>query len=728
MRIRRHAVNWLGGACGATVLMTSAVAQQTTAAPAAGEATDALQEIVVTAERHEETSQTTPVAMSVYSGKDIADAGVHDISTLTTIDPSVNFTTATGSGYIAIRGVSSTDLTEIGDPAVSVSRDGFFTNRSYGLFSSFYDVDRVEVLKGPQGTLYGRNSSGGVINILSATPTNTFGGYVSIDAGDYQALNFEGALNLPLSDTVQMRISGVSLHHDAYRDNAPAERGADDEDSRSVRVQLAFEPFDTFKGLVSVQRDNTDDVGDAAAIGPYETVYTVPDSTRFPIYTQPSNRLVDTRYRGNFTWSLPADLTLTYLGGYDHTEWHHATDETPYPPTTYSQFLQNENPNTQNHELRLASADTGRLFWQGGLFYFSEINSPLDSAAVEESGPFDGQDLISFHYAVRTTSKAAFAHATFKVTDQIKISAGARYTEDHKVRTGDSLLDLNVATGGAVPPGPPIVTLGNGDITSSKTTFHTGIEWTPTDTNMLYAKYDTGYKAGGFNSAGTAPSVPYGPETVEATEIGSKNRFLNDTLQANVDVFRQIYKGYQATEFTPLLGSGSSEGVQNAGDALIYGAEGELQALLKGLAKLDLEVTYLHARFENFSVVDASGALVPIGGDSLPNSPDFTATMGLEHSWNLPQGVLTARINGKYESKFNFNFINYADLEQKNYATGDFSVRYNPPKDGWELQAYVRNFTNTVYWAYAFRNAVALANNYEFAPPRTYGLRLRVNF
>ncbi len=196
----------------------------------------------MTAERHEETSQTTPVAMSVYSGKDIADAGVHDISTLTTIDPSVNFTTATGSGYIAIRGVSSTDLTEIGDPAVSVSRDGFFTNRSYGLFSSFYDVERVEVLKGPQGTLYGRNSSGGVINIISATPTDTFGGYVSIDAGDYQALNFEGALNLPLSDTVQMRISGVSLHHDAYRDNALATRGADDEDSRSSACNSPSSP------------------------------------------------------------------------------------------------------------------------------------------------------------------------------------------------------------------------------------------------------------------------------------------------------------------------------------------------------------------------------------------------------------------------------------------------------------------------------------------------------
>jgi iron complex outermembrane receptor protein len=743
----------LGGA-------TTLAADNATANGAGGTGDATLEEIVVTAEHREENSQKTAISMDVFSAKDIQAEDIHDIESLTRIDPSINITTSTGSAYIAVRGIASTDLTETGDPAVAVARDGFFTNRGYGLFSSLYDVARIEVLKGPQGTLYGRNSVGGEINIITQRPTNDFGGYVTAEAGNFDAMNLEGAVNLPVSDIVQMRVSAISRYHEGYRDN-PGFANGDDEDNKSGRVQLAFEPWEKFNGWLSVQTDRTRGTGDVAASGPIGTSgpgvpgggftpsipYNLAGS--FPLYAPFSNQIDATRYRWEFSQGLPGDLTLSYLGGYDKTNWHHALDATTFPGTSPvnppAQFLQEENPTTQNEELRLSAAADARLFWQVGAFYFREVNSPLESHLVEEGGNFDGQNLIDFNYSVLTTSEAGFGQLTFAATDELKLSLGARYTRDHKARTGDSVLDLTVASGGFLSiPAPPgcstapasftcthllITTPSNGDITNSKTTFHAGVDWSPTPTSLLYGKVDTGYKAGGFNSNGSAPSVNYDPETVTSFEVGSKNRFFEDRLQANLSLFDMQYNGYQASQTTHII-SGAASGIFNAGDAKDFGAEAQVVGVIDAQTKADVNLTLLHAKFSSGTAVDSSTGLSPqLDGDFLPNAPTLSLHAGLEHAFIDPTGAhWTARIEGKYQSRIYFDIFNHPDTSQGAYALGDAMLTYAPADARWSLQTYVHNFADKAVLANAARNGVSDANTYEFAPPLTYGVKLAAKF
>jgi hypothetical protein len=192
--------------------------------------------VVVTANRIRSNVQTTAVAVNVYNGAALAEAGVSNVQALQAIDPSVNVTSSNGAAYVAVRGIASTDTTETGDPAVPIARDGFFTNRSFGIASSMYDVERVEVLKGPQGTLFGRNSTGGLINVITAKPREEFGGYLSADVGNYSTVNLEGAVNVPVSDKVQMRFSAVERHHTGYRELTGINMRGDDEGSKSGRL------------------------------------------------------------------------------------------------------------------------------------------------------------------------------------------------------------------------------------------------------------------------------------------------------------------------------------------------------------------------------------------------------------------------------------------------------------------------------------------------------------
>ena len=700
-----------------------------------------LEEVVVTAQKREESAQKAAISMTVYSSEEIVTAGIHDIASLATADPSMNLTVSNGAGYVAVRGIASTDVTEIGDPAVAISRDGFFTNRSYGLYSSMYDIERIEVLKGPQGTLFGRNSTGGAINIITRKPDREVGGYAAVDLGSFSARNFEAALNAPLGDRVQLRVSGISRRHDGYRDNAP-QRDGDDEHSDSVRIQLAFQPFEDFTGWISAQRDRTRGVGDVSlGTRPINTFPVNFDSRRFAMQAETFTNLDSTRLRWELNYAgLPGGATVTYLGGREKMSWDHALDGTGGGPVV-QQFLQSEHPTTINHELRVSAAPGGRVFWQAGVFYFKETNDPLDSGLFINSGQFANQYLIKFNYAVETISKAGFGQLAVNVSDALKLSGGLRYTKDSKRRTGLAQLDLTVASGGflAIPfngcyfgPNPSscshlvVPTPGNGILDDSKVTYHLGADWTMSDINLLYAKFDTGYKSGGFNSNGSAPSVAYGPESVKAFELGTKNRFLDNRAQLNAAVFYQKYTGYQASQFVSALGGGP--GIQNAGEATIKGAEVEF-ITLGSLGRLNLQASLLDTRFSNFLAVDATGtSTVDLSGNDLPNAPGFSLSAGFEHAFPLASGALTARIDGKYTGAFYYSFFNFADTRSPSRTVGNASLTYAPESSKWNLQAYVRNFTDEVVFSNIRRNTISNSQELQFAPPRTFGARLQYNW
>ena len=713
----------------------------------AGSSATSLTEVVVTATKRTTSAQKTPIAMTVYSGEALADEGVHDLAGLSTIDPSVNLTKSAGAAYIAVRGIASTDLTEIGDPSVPIARDGFFVNRSFSIATSMYDLERVEVLKGPQGTVFGRNSTGGLVSIVTAKPSSQYGADASVTVGDYSQETVEGSVNLPVSDRLQLRVAGFDSAHDGYRNQLGINQKGDSEDERSARISAAVQPVDHLKANVTLQIDKVAGVGDVVDDQPLQSGsgksvnFSVSQSENFVSYQPSWTNTHTVRGRWEFTYdALPFGASLYYGGGYDKASWDHFLDSSA-SASSLSQFVNHERPDTWNHEIRISSPDTGRLTYQFGYFYFNEVNN-LNSYLVNRNGQFNNMDLIDFIYNVKTTSQAYFGTASYKLTDDLKVTVGARDTNDVKTRTGNAYLDLTVASGGflATPfpgcyfgPPPPggcshlvNTTPGNGHIDETKPTYHLGLDWTWASNKLLYAKYDTGYKSGGFNSNGSAPSVAYGPETVDSIELGSKNRFLDNHLQVNADAFYQDYKGYQASQFTPALGGGP--GIQNAGSAKISGVEFEVLYRSDVLGKISVNSTVMHTRFDDFIALDSTSTPHQIGGDKLPNAPELTANIAWEKDFDAFNGTLTPRADIKTSSSYFYSFFNTLDTEQGAYTTANAALTFSPHNAKWSIQAFVHNLTDEVVLANAQRNYNSNLNTYQFQPPRTYGVKLSAHF
>ena len=756
-------VNWfIAGVAGALLLPHHA-----RAAEAAAEDTGTLQEIIVTAEKREESSQKTPISLELYTSAEIDKKGIVDLASLATNDTSLNFNSGGGEGYLTLRGVSSHDTTEVGSPSVPVSVDGFVSIRPWTLGSSLYDLARIEVLRGPQGTLYGRSATGGLINIISNKPTKDFEASAGVEYGNYNALNVTGMLNAPVSDRIQIRVAFSSRRHDGYR-TSPTVNGdtpdkGDDEDSRAARLQVAIQPTDQSHALFTYEDTHIGGTGTAVKQIPFapssnllapagDPSHALPNlgsPYTFDFYGSPFVRVDSKIGKWNLGYDgLPGDFNVTYLGGFGLEEWHHSSPSGnlfsflyggPANFTPFRAYLQNEEPHTQNHELRFTSASTGPLSWQGGLYYFKEDNN-LFSHEVLNPG-FGGNpsatpsqpaasDLYQFIFpSVAQTSKAVYGQAGYQVTDSSKLSAGARYSKDEITRRGI----FNLYLFGL----PGISEYGHAD--SHATTWHVGYDWSPTPFNLLYAKADTGYKPGGFGSAGCPD---YTSEHVTSFEVGSKNRFDDSKLQFNVAAFLNNYKDQQVSAFTSQCTGGTS--TVNAGKSKIYGLEADVTALAGPVGKFDASLSYLHARFESFLVpptvypqalfdcarvaTTAAGSNCQLAGNTLTQSPNVTVAVGFEHGWDLPDTArANFRIEGKYTSKQYFDAFNYADTTQPGFAIGNAYLDYN--RDKWSVGLYIRNFTNKVY----LNNATEQSGfgeseyTYSYAAPRTFGLRATVS-
>lgn len=700
----------------AATLGGTAAAAATDEASAPAVAEGGLGDIVVTAQKTRSTVQTTPIAISVYSAAELQRQDVHDLQSLSQIAPDVNFRQGAGSPVITIRGVSSSDTSEIGDPAVAVSTDGVFSNRPYALNASLYDLARVEVLRGPQGTLSGRNAVGGAINFITARPERTDSAFASVQVGNYETINSEAMFNLALSDAVQLRVSGQTRDNEGYRAIPPYGR-ADDERSRSARATLAFEPLAQLRGQVTVQYNHLGGVGQAQQLIPIvvgddgNVVHEKPpisSTSRFPSLVRPARDVDDFTVRWQADYDLPF-ATITYLGGYNKIDYRNSSNNAVGYPTT---FNVNEHPETINQELRIASDQASRFTWLAGIYYFREANSlythvlrPGTSGSQVRGNTYD--------YDTKATSIAGFATLGFKITPTLKLTGGVRVTHDKKVRSGYTYYaDVTV------DPVSYFAVAGAGDADWTKTTWHAGLDWQVAPENLVYAKFDTGYKPGGFTTVSD-----YGAETVKSWEIGSKNRFLGDRLQFNVAAFYEDYTGQQVNQYVT-VGGELQETVVNAGRSRIYGIEPEFVVEAGPLGRLSASGQWLHARFRDF---EYDG--IQYAGNRLPQSPDLSFSLGLFRSFALASGgTIDFEARTRYQSRTYLAFTNYGEEKQGGYTTTNLNLAYSPASAGWKVEAYVRNLENSTVLTDALANQWAGAYRFSYAAPRTFGGKLSVWF
>ena len=704
-----------------------------------------IEEVVVTAERREANAQKTPLAITAISAAQLEQQGVRTATDLTNIVPGVQIGSNGGSIEIAVRGIGSTNNTEVGDPAVAFNVDGVYAARPRSAAGLFFDLDRTEVLRGPQGTLYGRNATAGSINVITRKPTQTFESQGQLETGDFGLVRGSGAVNLPLADWASVRAAFQVERHDGYTSNGPA-NDYNDEDAVAGRIHLRMTPREDLVLLVSADYFQNRSAGSAS--GPLGQYAAPGDPFAFPVSSHGSTSQRNYGFTAQADWTLPF-ATLTWIGSARrdivHTlagsvrDYPQATPQLPgrCEPTTgvgcvTIYFDSDERQDSQ--EVRLGHAE-GPLKWVAGLYYFSETNNVY--ANIFPAVAFIQPDTFA-------DSEAVFAQGTYSVADRVRVTAGLRYTRDHKGRVGGTYVGVAPAGACSLPGGlsgslfaapPGCLLYGNvADFTWESVDYKLGVEYDLTATSLVFASTSTGYKAGGYGDGLPPANNKYNPERLKAFEAGLKNRFLDNRLEANLSTFYYDYQDFQVTALGIVAGQVSAVTV-NAAKATLYGGEFEGTYLLGANDRIDGSVAYLHARYDDFTLPTGDAfhpGFASYSGLTLAKSPEWTLNLGYQHSWSLANGGdLSARVQTHFESGKNLDYHNFAVTRQDAYAKTDIMVTYDAPGRAWSVMAYGRNLEDRAVLVAASpdaQHANPLGGSGAYAPPRLYGVQLSARF
>lgn len=732
-----------------------------------------LAEIVVTAERRAESLQRTAIAVSAVTGDELIKSGVTDAGGIARLVPALSVQPSGGTTSFFLRGVGTQSGNSFAENAVAFNFNGVFVARPTAPSGVFYDLQRVEVVKGPQGTLYGRNATGGAINVLPNRPRiGEFSGNINLEYGNYDAKKASGAINIPVGETVALRFASQVVDRDGYLSD-----GYDDERGEAVRASLLLEPSndwsivlvgDYYKqhgkgsGLVLIptatfsapaldERIGGSDPIATAAIASYAANLPAPPFCGGPGGFVTSGCVLTPRsdgYQDNRFWGVSATVEgdmgfgkLTVIPAYRRTEADYRT----YLPGFLGEIQ--DTSDQMSLEVRLSSNADQPLRYVLGAFYFNEDQTADDY--------FSQGDLSTTRFAPRlkTISKAIFGQLTYDLTPEFRLVAGGRYTKEDK-----SQVTSSVAGGRPGPVNPPLGPSFRGDLSFEKFTWKAGVEWDSGPRSLVYANVATGFKTGGFFVA-SPPDNTFAPEKLTAYTVGTKNRFLDNKLQVNLEAFYWDYTDQQITFVGGVLsGNGIySQGgtTVNAGKSRIYGADLELQFAPTPADLFAANVQYLNGKYNSLSTANFSntGAPIPTGctviGSRLANpgvnnarfydtdcsgkptvqSPKWIANLSYEHTFDLGGGMdLVAGARTSLSSSYFLN-VNFQENERQGaYMTSDAFLTLEGPDKIWSITAFVNNIEDEVIFARTGNRPILNFSVATLRPPRTYGVRLGYRF
>jgi len=746
-----------------------------------------VQDIVVTARRSSESQQRVPIAITTVTTQRLQDLSVRDVIDVQKVTPGLYISTNKTGGKVrlTLRGQIEADDSLTGDRSVGVYIDGASYEGNYGLTTALVDLAQVEVLKGPQGTLYGKNTTGGALNITTQHPTYEWGGYADLLYGSYNKMQALGVVNAPLiADKLSVRLVGQILERDGYYKEGNGIRSNND-NNRYARILVRADPAESVRILVSADyaRQNN---GQGHAAAPDETFLdpanvqalqavaaqlglnpasaadrmTAYNAVKVYFDQQKANPRLgfansnqglgfDEYTNWGVTGNIAVDVgpvTLTSITAYRHLDRSglYDTDNSPF-----DLFVQRQATrlNSFSQELRLSAIDGQGLDWQAGLYYNRNTGfdqNILDSYIYVNPGraPIVDSGIVS-------SSKAAFGQAVYAITPKWRVTGGLRYTMDYReinsrnrIDTSQALLplppgavsrcaQLAPALGGPVFPNCGYVA----SVKNNKLTWLVSTDWSPVEKVMLYASVGLGYRAGAFTRPGTsviasqaaltATFTPYRPETVTNYEVGFKADLLDRRLRVNGAAYYQDYKDKQANvrDFTNgvLLNL-----VRNAASATIYGGELEVTAVpIDGLT-LEGSAGYVHARYDQYMARDSAGNLLDLSATKFP-VPEWTFNVGGTYEIPLRDG--SVRLYANYQWKDDVEFYlspRPAGASQKAYGLLDARISWSIASQGLDIAVFGKNLTDKIY----FSN-LSPAGPYSLGvlgDPREFGIQVRKTF
>ncbi|MEZ5694565.1 MAG: TonB-dependent receptor [Altererythrobacter sp.] len=715
------------------------------------ERTGGFDEIIVTAQKRESSLQETPLAISAFSGDQMEDRGIDDISNLQSYVPNLHVGSEQDGFKISLRGIGLQGTTSINDSGVAFYIDNFYISRPAGGSAVFFDVDRLEVLRGPQGTLYGRNATGGVVNVIPTPPSDAFEGQVGVSYGSRDLMELRGVLNVPLSDMAAARISAVYSQEDGYVKNTSTAPGTSDffgsDGDLTVRGQLLLGDPDTIEVLLSGNYTKINGSGVAMQYlvrnigGPPPTqalLATVPAEDPDPLVTSndaPSYNDVEmTTTSARLTKDFGGVEAVVQLGAL----WQNSDllQDFDGSPVDVSRFRKQEETDAFSIEARLASDNSGPFSWLLGGYYYTE--DTYISRIVQLNGLGGGNFINLPNFDLdewgSSSTRAVFGSATYELTPAFRVTLGGRYTWDKK--NGTKRTNLNF--GSPLPQDTPQ------NVSFDKFTWKVGLEWDAAPDVLVYSSVSTGYKAGGFNVS--SDGSLYRPEEIMAYEFGVKSDLFDRRLRLNLDTFYYDYTDMQLTTlgtYGPTNAPGQF--TVNAGKSEIYGAELDAQVVVTDELMLMASYAYTDATFKELCNIDPlnAGIFDPVcttrgfpgallDGNRVPYVSKHNFNLGAKYEVDLgASGGLTFSVNHNRHSnfflrEFNSPGVDYVGANGKTDAT----ITWNAGDSGLRVTGYVTNLENDVEKTniYVSPGFVGSSPTTAYSKPRTFGIRVDYEF
>lgn len=723
-------------------------------APLAFSQASALEEVIVTANRREESLQSVAMAVSAFSEDMMRDQGIVDLKGITERTPGFTmgmFNPAQPQLYI--RGIGSNEDGAGGDQSVIVFIDEVYIGRSAGMDIDLFDLERVEVLRGPQGTLFGKNVVGGAVNMITKKPGEETELALEATLGDYNARTIRGLASGPLAgEGVYGKVSFSTRRRDGYmesklvRDDGTSPPDTLDVNSDSLRLGLRFTPSESLEVNLSAAYSQIDKLGQpnhyfAPESGPVSAFYTaeaalIPNYDDKPlaaIYDDPGFFKSDSySFTARVDWDLSDSILLTSITGLRTVDAENSdiiagttsknsvnqAFATVLPVGTVMLYGANfftDDSDTFTQEIRLTSTDQGPLQWVAGVYYMKEETHRIESIGV-------GVDVLAAPGVIfgavpflpgsddqnnETTSSAVFGQVTYDITDKLSVTAGARYTSEEKdmVRVGKA---------------DPLAIIGNFDFTTgddwSETTGKLALEYQQSDDIFWYATYSEGFKSGGYQGMAAtelAASTAFNPEFATLIEGGVKTEWMDKRVRFNASVFSTDYQDLQILQalIPANLPADVQTGVlitQNAADAIVEGVEIEFTAFPIPNLTIQGSATWLNTEFDNFSV--PAGYRTPNGlvdssrvGNELRNAPDMAYNLLVRYDWELASGAgLAAQLDWRHKDLVwqDPDNIEYSAVPE--YDVGDFRLIYTTASGNTQVTGWVTNVTDEDYFIHNY--------------------------
>lgn len=703
-------------------------------------------DIVVTAQRRKQTALKTPLSLTAIDGNALRENHISNLSDLEALSPGIRSAQQTGVNRLFIRGIGLNSFASGADPSVAFYVDGVYVGRPTEQITSFYDLDRVEVLRGPQGALYGRNATGGAVNLITAEPTTTLGGYLNLSGGNYGLVEGEGAINVPLSANgdLRMRTAAHLLSHDGYGYDVTANHAVNDAKDQDIRTTIQYNPSSAVDiKLIGQYHHELDNNNYTSSFGAYPGYVlqgvsgtTTPPPASLPLQgiavINSQNAATDlpgyTNRREGYALSLVGkfelanNLTLTSITGWRQFDRYNASDSDGTSAGLGNTFY-TEDSSQISHEFDLNYSTRDLVITSGVSYYHEKIANHVFVPFVQ----YGLQYIQNGHMYIDAYS--GFAQATYSIMPSLRLTAAGRYTSEKRNEIGTFTFTA--------------VTDTSGEKTFNKFNPTFRAEYDITPKILAYVSATNGFKSGTYNIGQVNPVIE--PETIWAYEAGIKGRAFDNALEFTGAYFHYDYSNLQVGKVIAI-----STVTTNAASAKTDGVELTLKGRPTPQFTIDTNITYLLSKFSNFCSINPlyqSGTGVAPGapacdgltvqttgqnlaGHQLPGAPKLAATLGLQYEIPLKDDAkLVAHSEFIYTSRIYFDEFNDINTSQAKVVKTNLSLMYDSGKS-WTLSVWGKNVTNQLtaanklitiqLWGYPIYGAVE--------PPATFGGTLGVKF